>query len=94
MYCPKCNSDQTTVLDTRPSENNGIRRRRECQNCAHRFTTYEYTVSSIIANNNAIRDEIKGNLMVGIDTIFNRPITDLEKHSHEYNMQRRIKNVQ
>lgn len=42
MRCPFCNSEDTKVIDSRPAEEqNAIRRRRECVNCAKRFTTYE-----------------------------------------------------
>lgn len=40
MFCPKCNSDKTSVTDSR-SDGGAIRRRRECQECGFRFTTYE-----------------------------------------------------
>lgn len=40
MYCPKCGSDDTSVTDSR-SDSGSIRRRRECQRCNFRFTTYE-----------------------------------------------------
>jgi transcriptional repressor NrdR len=40
MFCPKCNSDKTSVTDSR-SDGGAIRRRRECQECDYRFTTYE-----------------------------------------------------
>ena len=40
MFCPKCNSDKTSVTDSR-SDGGAIRRRRECQECGYRFTTYE-----------------------------------------------------
>lgn len=42
MKCPFCNKDNTKVLDSRPlEENNSIRRRRQCEHCGMRFTTYE-----------------------------------------------------
>ncbi|MGL5904485.1 MAG: transcriptional regulator NrdR, partial [Cetobacterium sp.] len=42
MRCPFCNSEDTKVVDSRAfSENNSIRRRRECNSCEKRFTTYE-----------------------------------------------------
>lgn len=42
MKCPKCGHDNDRVLDTRAvREGACIRRRRECLNCEHRFTTYE-----------------------------------------------------
>ena len=42
MKCPYCNSDDTRVIDSRPADdNNSIRRRRMCDECQKRFTTYE-----------------------------------------------------
>ncbi|MCF7729407.1 MAG: transcriptional regulator NrdR [Chthoniobacterales bacterium] len=42
MLCPKCHSIDDKVIDSRLSkEGNSIRRRRECLECQHRFTTYE-----------------------------------------------------
>ena len=42
MHCPRCDNDATRVIDSRDLENGTtIRRRRECEACAYRFTTYE-----------------------------------------------------
>jgi len=42
MYCANCWSDTTKVIDSRTSDDwNSIRRRRECENCNNRFTTFE-----------------------------------------------------
>ncbi len=42
MKCPYCSSDVIKVIDSRPSEEqNAIRRRRQCESCNRRFTTYE-----------------------------------------------------
>lgn len=42
MRCPYCNRDNTRVVDSRPVEDtNSIRRRRMCDVCGKRFTTYE-----------------------------------------------------
>ena len=42
MKCPFCNHENTRVIDSRPAEeNNSIRRRRVCDICGKRFTTYE-----------------------------------------------------
>ncbi len=42
MKCPFCNKDATRVIDSRPSDDDStIRRRRKCDNCGKRFTTYE-----------------------------------------------------
>ena len=42
MRCPKCGGNKSSVVDSRQAEDgNTIRRRRECEECQHRFTTYE-----------------------------------------------------
>ena len=42
MRCPFCGEENTKVIDSRPAEdNNCIRRRRQCDICGKRFTTYE-----------------------------------------------------
>lgn len=42
MHCPFCSAQDTKVIDSRlVSEGGQVRRRRECQNCRERFTTYE-----------------------------------------------------
>jgi len=40
VLCPVCRTGETRVVDSRDDEN-AVRRRRECQSCKHRFTTYE-----------------------------------------------------
>ncbi len=42
MKCPFCNETDTRVIDSRPADDNtAIRRRRQCDACGRRFTTYE-----------------------------------------------------
>ena len=42
MKCPYCNEGDTKVIDSRPADDNSsIRRRRQCERCGKRFTTYE-----------------------------------------------------
>ena len=42
MRCPFCGSENTAVKDSRPAEDNtAVRRRRGCENCGARFTTFE-----------------------------------------------------
>ena len=41
MKCPFCGSDSTKVIDSRPADDSSIRRRRLCEECHKRFTTYE-----------------------------------------------------
>jgi len=60
MKCPFCDSNDTKVVDSRSAQkNNAIRRRRECLDCGHRFTTYEYVVEYplTIIKNDGRREE-------------------------------------
>lgn len=42
MRCPRCKNEDTAVIDSRLTEDGrAIRRRRECEKCEHRFTTFE-----------------------------------------------------
>ena len=42
VKCPYCSASDTKVIDSRPAdENSSIRRRRQCEKCKKRFTTYE-----------------------------------------------------
>lgn len=42
MKCPYCGKEDTRVIDSRPADDNSsIRRRRQCDQCSKRFTTYE-----------------------------------------------------
>ncbi len=42
MKCPYCGSEDFKTLETRDSTENTTRRRKECNKCGKRFTTYEY----------------------------------------------------
>ena len=49
MKCPFCNASDTKVIDSRPADDNSsIRRRRQCEQCGRRFTTYEKLVFDLI----------------------------------------------
>ena len=41
MKCPYCGEENTRVIDSRPTDDSSIRRRRQCDECGKRFTTYE-----------------------------------------------------
>ncbi len=58
MQCPYCGSNNLKVLDTTDIKN-GIRRRRECQSCNERFTTYErpLAVTPMLIKANGNREE-------------------------------------
>ena len=84
MHCPFCGADDTKVIDSRlVAEGDSVRRRRECQTCGERYTTFETAelVMPRIVKSNGIRepfDEIKlrrgmqralGKRPVGIEAI-------------------------
>ena len=49
MRCPYCENADTKVIDSRPTEEgHAIRRRRGCEKCGKRFTTYEKVEETII----------------------------------------------
>lgn len=60
MKCPFCGSESTRVIDSRPADdNNSIRRRRICDECSKRFTTYEKveTIPLIIVKKDNNREQ-------------------------------------
>ena len=60
MKCPFCNQDNTRVVDSRPAEDNSaIRRRRLCDECGKRFTTYEKveTIPLIVIKKDETREQ-------------------------------------
>ncbi|REB06570.1 transcriptional regulator NrdR [Sporosarcina sp. BI001-red] len=63
MKCPACRYNGTRVVDSRPAEeNSSIRRRRECEQCNYRFTTFEKVEEAplIIVKKEGTREEFMG----------------------------------
>lgn len=92
MKCPYCSFEESKVIDSRPTdEGQRIRRRRECLQCAKRFTTYEIIESLPIivikkdkSRETFNRDKLMTGLLracekrpVSIDTL-DRMIDDIE----------------
>ncbi len=80
MKCPYCNQDNTRVVDSRPVEDtNSIRRRRLCDSCGRRFTTYEKveTIPLTVIKKNQNREQYsRSKLMDGIRrACYKRPIS-------------------
>jgi transcriptional repressor NrdR len=71
MRCPHCYCLEDKVVDSRIiKEGAGVRRRRECLNCSHRFTTYESVVPSelkVIKKNNQREDFDREKIREGIE---------------------------
>jgi transcriptional repressor NrdR len=59
MRCPYCKSDRSKVIDTSHDSRGGIRRRRECDNCGQRFSTYERPIlaTPLIVKQDGTREE-------------------------------------
>jgi transcriptional repressor NrdR len=58
MRCPHCSAEDTRVVDSRPAEAGAaIRRRRACEQCGERFTTYERREASVIVRKRDGREE-------------------------------------
>ena len=69
MKCPYCGGEETKVIDKRSSDDKTFRRRRECEKCNKRFTTYERieTVSLTIIKRDGRREDFdKNKIRVGI----------------------------
>jgi transcriptional repressor NrdR len=80
MRCPRCEATGTRVIDSRDLENGStIRRRRECEACAHRFTTYERPEGArlIVVKRDGSREEFdREKLRVGLlKALQKRPVT-------------------
>lgn len=67
MKCPYCDYAGTKVLDSRPAnENKSIRRRRECERCTRRFTTFEMVEETplIVIKKDGSREEFSRDKML------------------------------
>ncbi|PIQ77372.1 transcriptional regulator NrdR [Candidatus Peregrinibacteria bacterium CG11_big_fil_rev_8_21_14_0_20_46_8] len=83
MQCPKCPNDNTKVIDSREAnEGRAIRRRRECEACNFRFTTFEQIESAsflVIKKDNSRepynREKVKAGIWRACEK---RPVTDAQ----------------
>lgn len=67
MKCPYCDYSGTKVLDSRPAnDNKSIRRRRECEKCQRRFTTFEMVEETplIVIKKDGSREEFNRDKML------------------------------
>ena len=71
MRCPRCACQDDKVVDSRATkEGAGVRRRRECLNCGHRFTTYEEIIQAelkVLKRDNTHEDFDREKLRRGIE---------------------------
>ncbi len=69
MRCPYCQNEASKVLDTTHDNHGGVRRRRECENCHQRFSTYERPIlaTPLIIKADGTREEFdREKLMRGV----------------------------
>ena len=80
MRCPRCNETGTRVIDSRDLEGGStIRRRRECEACAYRFTTYERPEGArltVVKRDGSRQDFDRDKLRAGLlKALEKRPVT-------------------
>ena len=79
MKCPYCGNSDTRVIDSRPAEeNNSIRRRRCCDECGKRFTTYEKieTIPLIVIKKDNNREQFERSKIENgvLSAFYKRPV--------------------
>nr|WP_302134721.1 transcriptional regulator NrdR [uncultured Schaedlerella sp.] len=80
MKCPYCGNSDTRVIDSRPAEeNNSIRRRRCCDECGKRFTTYEKieTIPLIVIKKDNNREQFERSKIESgvLSACYKRPVS-------------------
>ena len=82
MRCPYCQDDDSRVVDTSHDARGGIRRRRECNNCSQRFSTYERAIlaNPLLVKQDGTREEFdRDKLLSGIRiSCAKRPVSAAE----------------
>ena len=83
MKCPHCGFDDSKVVDSRPTEGTGIRRRRECLQCKNRYTTYEtYDLTNnvplvVIKKDGSLQLFDRNKILTGLlQACYKRPVTN------------------
>ena len=82
MFCPFCNAQDTKVIDSRlVSEGSQVRRRRLCNECNERFTTFEFAeliMPRLIKSDGSREPFNEAKLLVGINTALEKRPVSLE----------------
>ena len=82
MRCPYCQEEDSRVVDTSHDSRGGIRRRRECNNCNQRFSTYERAIlaNPLMVKQDGTREEFdRDKLLDGIRiSCAKRPVSAAE----------------
>lgn len=100
MKCPKCGYADSKVIDSRPTDLSGIRRRRECLMCKNRFTTYEtYEVLNtaplvVIKKDNSLEIFDRNKILTGLlQACYKRPVTTAQINQIVDEIEAELKNT-
>ncbi|WP_042146321.1 transcriptional regulator NrdR [Paucisalibacillus sp. EB02] len=98
MRCSNCQNKNTKVLDSRPiEEGRSIRRRRECENCGYRFTTFERMeeVPLIVVKKGGTRQEFSREKLVRglIKACEKRPVSIDQIETLAFNVEKELRNT-
>jgi transcriptional repressor NrdR len=96
MHCPFCKAEDTRVVDSRMAEDGAqVRRRRECEKCGSRFTTFEKAhleMPQILKHDGNPEPYVEAKLRRGLDrALYKRPVApDAVDHAIE-NIERKLR---
>jgi transcriptional repressor NrdR len=98
LRCPACSHTGTRVLDSRPvDDSRSIRRRRECESCFYRFTTFERVEETplIVVKKEGAREEFsKEKILRGlIKACEKRPVSLKQLEEITQNIERELRNL-
>lgn len=98
MRCTNCQNKNTKVLDSRPiEEGRSIRRRRECENCGYRFTTFERMeeIPLIVVKKGGTRQEFSREKLVRglIKACEKRPVSIEQIETLAFNVEKELRNT-
>ena len=97
MHCPFCGNEDTKVIESRPVEDgSAIRRRRECDNCTRRFTTYERfeDMPLVVVKKDGRRDQFSRSKVIAgmMRACEKRPISTEQIEQAAYDIEKNLRN--
>ena len=100
MKCPKCGYTESKVIDSRPTDTSGVRRRRQCLKCGYRYTTYEtYELVNtapliVIKKDNSLEIFDKNKILTGLlQACYKRPVTTAQLNVIVDEVEEELKNT-
>lgn len=98
MHCPKCHHNNSRVIDSRQADDGrAIRRRRECESCNYRFTTFERIEAAplLVIKKNGDREEFNREKMLRglIRSAEKRPVTMEQMVQIVDNVENRVRSM-